>query len=174
MATTIDGSASVTINNGAVLGITSGTAVSLSGTSVDFTGIPSWAKRITVMLAGAKQNNSGANPFKFRLGTSGGIVSSGYVGSAGYFGGAPGSVASSNGFDIYFDTNTYIYSGLLTVTNISGNVWVGAGSFGQTQGYQLVVGAYVDLGATLTQLRFTTANGTNTFTAGTINIMYEG
>jgi hypothetical protein len=174
MAMTLDGSASVTINSGAVLGITSGTAVSLSGTNVDFTGIPSWAKRITVMLAGAKQNNSGANSFKFRLGTSGGVVSSGYVGSSGYFGGAPGSVASSNGFDIYFDTNTYIYSGLLTVTNISGNVWVGAGSFGQTQGYQIVVGAYVDLGAALTQLRFTTANGTNTFTAGTINIMYEG
>lgn len=154
--------------------LTSGTAVaSTSGTAIDFTGIPSWVKRVTITIAGVKQNNSGANPFKFRLGTSGGIVSSGYVGSAGYFGGGPASVPASDGFDVYFDTNTFFYSGSLVLTNVSGNVWVGAGTFGQTQGYQLVAASYIDLGAALTQVRFTTSNGTNTFTAGSINIMYE-
>ena len=154
--------------------LTSGTAVATtSGTAIDLTGIPSWAKRVTVLIAGVKQNNSGGNPFKFRLGTSGGIVSSGYVGSAGYFGGGPASVSASNGFDISFDTNTWVYSGSLVLTNVSGNVWVGAGTFGQNQGYQFIACAYIDLGAALTQVRFTTTNGTNTFTAGSINIMYE-
>ena len=154
--------------------LTSGTAVATtSGTAIDLTGIPSWAKRVTVMIAGVKQNNSGGNPFKFRLGTSGGIVSSGYVGSAGYFGGGPASVSSSDGFDISFDTNTWVYSGSLVLTNVSGNVWVGAGTFGQNQGYQFIACAYINLGAALTQVRFTTNNGTNTFTAGSINIMYE-
>jgi hypothetical protein len=72
MAITIDGSASVTINNGAVLGITSGTAVaSTSGTSIDFTSIPLWVKRITVMFAGVSTN--GTSPFLVQLGDAGGI-----------------------------------------------------------------------------------------------------
>jgi len=72
MALTLDGSASVTINNGAVLGITSGTAVaSTSGTSIDFTGIPSWVKRITVMFDVVSTNGSAI--ILIQLGDSGGI-----------------------------------------------------------------------------------------------------
>ena len=53
MTVTINGSAGVTINSGAVLGLNSATAVSsTSGTSIDFTNIPLWVKRITVMFQG--------------------------------------------------------------------------------------------------------------------------
>ena len=39
--------------------ITAGTAVaSTSGTSIDFTGIPSWVKRITVMFNGVSTNGT--------------------------------------------------------------------------------------------------------------------
>ena len=80
MSVTIDGSASVTINSGAVLGITSGTAVaSTSGTSIDFTSIPSWVKRITVMFQGLSTN--GASEYVVRIGDSSGVAATGYTGA---------------------------------------------------------------------------------------------
>lgn len=154
--------------------ITSGTAVaSTSGTSIDFTGIPSWAKRVTVMLSAVRQNTGGANPFVIRLGTSGGIVATGYVGAQGYVGGGPAATSMNTGFEIYFDTAVNFYGGILTLTNVSSNTWVGSGVFGQNQGYTLQIGGSVDLGATLTQVRVTTINGTHTFVNGLINILYE-
>jgi hypothetical protein len=168
---------SPTINGTPVMGasiLTRGTAVTLSSqTSVDFTSIPSWVKRITVMITGVKQNTGGANPFTFRIGTSGGIVSTGYSGSAGYFGGTPGSTSITAGFEFYFDTAANFYTGSMTITNITGNTWLGVGWFSSTQGYQYVTSAYLALGATLDRVRFTTNNGTNTFTTGTVNILYE-
>ena len=47
MALVLSGDTGVSGNSGALV---SGTAVSASGTAVDFTGIPSWAKRVTVMF----------------------------------------------------------------------------------------------------------------------------
>ena len=52
---------------------TRGTAVSASGTSVDFTGLPSWIKRITVMFQGV--STSGTSNLVVRAGTSAGIDS---------------------------------------------------------------------------------------------------
>jgi hypothetical protein len=98
MAVTIDGSASVTINSGVVLGITSGTAVaSTSGTSIDFTSIPSWVKRITVMFNGV--STSGTSAKIIQLGDSGGVETSGYIGTGTVVGNGSGtSTAMSSGF----------------------------------------------------------------------------
>ena len=58
--------------------LTSGTAqASTSGTAIDFTGIPSWAKRITVMFNGVSTNGT-SNP-QIQLG-SGSPTTSGYTG----------------------------------------------------------------------------------------------
>jgi hypothetical protein len=59
--------------------------------------------------------------------------------------------------------------------NISGNSYVCGSSIGRSDG----IGAYsaggsISLASTLTQIRITTVGGTNTFDAGSINIMYEG
>jgi hypothetical protein len=63
--------------------ITAGTAVaSTSGTSIDFTSIPSWVKRITVMIAGVSTN--GSSIIQIQLGDSGGVETSGYTGTTGY------------------------------------------------------------------------------------------
>ena len=95
--------------------ITSGTAVSASGTSVDFTGIPSTAKRVTVLFTGLSLNTGGVNPITLRLGTSGGIQASGYTGSQGYVGGSPASTNMSAGFDMYADTAAETLSGAITL-----------------------------------------------------------
>jgi hypothetical protein len=170
MPLVLNGTTGVQDNSGAFV---QGTSVTASGTSVTFTSIPSWAKRVTVLFSAVRQNTGGANPFVIRLGTSGGIVSTGYVGAQGYVGGGPAATTMNTGFEIYFDTAIYYYGGMLTLTNISGNTWVGSGVFAQTQAYTFQMGGSVNLGSALTQIRITTINGTHTFTDGIFNILYE-
>jgi hypothetical protein len=175
MAVTIDGSASVTINSGAILGITSGTAVaSTSGTSIDFTGLPSWIKRITVMFQGVSTN--GTSNLRIQIG-GGSVETSGYAGST--FGSAVTSVTNAS-FTSGFDFNdgasaASTRSGSLVILNISSNLWVATGIIGQTdQARTSFTSGNKTTAATLDRVRITTANGTDTFDAGTVNILYEG
>jgi len=156
--------------------ITSGTAVaSTSGTSIDFTGIPATAKRVTILLANV--STTGTVPLTFRLGTSGGIVATGYVGSQGYVGGPPASTNMSTGFELYNDTAAVTYSGqiVLMLVDSATNTWCASGVVGvTTQAYLRYIGGYIALGGTLTQVRMTTTTGSPTFDSGLINIMSEG
>jgi hypothetical protein len=171
MPLVLNGTTGVQDNSGAFV---QGTAVnSTSGTSFTFGSIPSWVKRVTVLFAGVSQTDGGVNPYRIQLGTSGGIVTTGYVGAQGYVGGGPAATSMSAAFEIYHDTPSNLYGGMLTVTNISGNTWVGSGVFGQTQAYTIQIGGSVPLGGALTQIRVTTASGTSAFDAGIINILYE-
>ena len=176
MATTINGSAGVITNSGAVYdGLQLRTAVaSTSGTSIDFTGIPSWVKRITVMLSGV--STSGTSVVEVRLGDSGGIETTGYIGTA--TGTAGAGLASSNlSTGIPFDISgsaTYIKSGNLYLTNLTGNTWTFSATFSDSSAARANhVSGSKTLTDVLTQLRITTVNGTDTFDAGSINIMYE-
>jgi hypothetical protein len=150
--------------------ITQGTAVaSTSGTSIDFTGIPAWAKRITVMLNGVSTNGSSA--VRFQLG-AGAAQATGYVSAS--QNGTSGIGPASAGFDISnFTTASDVRYGYITFVNINGNNWVGTGLFTQTS-LVLVMAGIVALTGTLDRVRITTAGGTDTFDAGSINIMYEG
>ena len=156
--------------------LTSGTAVATtSGTAIDFTGIPSWAQRVTVMIAGVRE--TGTVPITFRLGTSSGVVATGYVGVQGYVGGGPAATHMSTGFEFYNDTASVTFSGafVLTLQDLSTNTWCVSGVVGAVGGspYSRLMGGYIPLGGTLTQVRMTTTTGTPTFNAGSINIMYE-
>ena len=176
MSTVIDGSNSVTINSGAILGITSGTAVaSTSGTSIDFTSIPSWVKRITVILRGVSM--SGTADVLVQLGTSGGIVSTGYVGASSSILTTVATTAYTTGFGIRSGSSSVgaasIITGLMTIDNISTNTWVESfvGTFSATG--TGTSGGDIALGAVLDRVRITTTNGTDTFDAGSVNILYE-
>jgi len=149
--------------------ITSGTAqASTSGTSIDFTSIPSWLKRITVMLNGVSTN--GSSPVRFQLG-AGAAQTTGYVSAS--QNGASAIGPASAGFDISnFTTASDVRYGYITFVNINGNNWVGTGLFTQTS-LVLVMAGIVALSGTLDRVRITTVNGTDTFDAGTINILYE-
>jgi hypothetical protein len=52
-------------------------------------------------------------------------------------------------------------------------VWVSSHTYRQLSTNALFGGGTVTLGGTLDRVRITTVNGTDTFDAGTINILYE-
>lgn len=159
-----------------VSNIQSGTSVaSTSGTSIDFTSIPSWVKRITVILNGVSL--SGTANFRFQLGTSAGIVSTGYVGAATNIQNANptnGAVYAGGGFDLTNNVNLVVQYGTLRIVNITGNTWVADGVFSRTtaaNGADFTAGTVV-LSGTLDRVRVT-STGADTFDAGSINILYE-
>jgi hypothetical protein len=175
MSVIIDGSAGVTTNTGAVYdSIQRATAqASTSGTSIDFTSIPSWVKRITVMFSGV--SGSGTSAYRFQLGTSGGIVSSGYLGAVTQL--ATSTIATSQysaGFDTTGPGATDTCNGSLIITNLTGNTWTVIGNFALGASTRnMLMGGSIALASALTTVRVTTVNGTDTFDAGTINILYE-
>ena len=176
MSTVIDGSASVTINSGAILGITSGTTVATtSGTSIDFTSIPSWVKRVTVMVRGV--STSGTSLPQLQIG-AGSVDTSGYAGANGFFSNGTATVASALGAGILlFNTGwsgTLLLSGNVVLTSMGSNIWTFSGVLGLNSNANVsVVGGDKSLTGSLDRIRLTTVNGTDTFDAGSINILYE-
>ena len=177
MSVIIDGSASVTINSGAVLGITSGTAVaSTSGTSIDFTSIPSWVKRIAVMFSGVSTN--GTSNYIIQIG-SGSVTTSGYLGSALSMTTTITNTAFTAGFGIVNGAGaaTFVVHGMVTLSllNSSTYLWTSSGAVGASDAARAgITGGSITLAGTLDRVRITTVNGTDTFDAGSVNIMYEG
>ncbi len=166
IATMPAGTGTVSVN-GVSSNIVLGTAQnSTSGTSIDFTGIPPWIRRITVMFNSVSTN--GGSPYQIQLGTSGGFVTTGYTSGVNV-------TTSTTGLLVVRNLNSgTLQSGILTIANISGNNWVSSGVVGANGG-NTVESAFgtVPLSGVLDRVRVTTVNGTDVFDAGSINIMYE-
>jgi hypothetical protein len=164
-----------TIEGGTVI---SGTAVaSTSGTSIDFTSIPSWVKRVTIMFVGVSTTGTGNTIIQ--IGTGGSPTTSGYS-SIGSFNGsaANGATSSTAGFVILTDNASDLFHGNITLClqNASTNTWTSSYSLARFQGgtpYGAIGGGSVSLAGVLDNLRVTTPAGTATFDAGSINILYE-
>jgi hypothetical protein len=155
--------------------LTPGTAqASTSGTSIDFTGIPSWVRRVTVMLSGVSTN--GTSILMVQLG-SGSFVTTGYLAAGSGVATTVNTSTSTAGF-IFGNTNRAAdtSNGALVLTNISGTTWVGIGSVylaTTTPQTNFAAGTSPALSGALDRVRITTVGGTDTFDAGSINIMYE-
>lgn len=143
---------------------------STSGTSIDFTGLPSWVKKITVMFSGVSTN--GTSNLLIQLG-AGSVDSSSYGSSAQT---STTSVSASTGFvltgaNLAANTN----SGQIVISLIGSNIFTSFGVLSSTvSGYVSMSSGAKTLSGTLDRVRVTTVNGTDTFDAGTINILYEG
>jgi len=140
---------------------------STSGTAIDFTGIPSWVKRITVMFNGVSHNISGATDLFVQIGTSSTVENTGYLAVS-------DASAFTTAFGIRTQNASFTTKGAMVITTLGSNVWV------------MTTNTYIDtgtgvrngsgsktLGGTLDRVRITTTNN-QTFTAGSVNIMYEG
>ena len=176
VAVTTGGTERMRVDSGGV--ITSGlggmqvisdTAKSATGTSVDFTGIPSWVKRITVMFNGV--STSGTSNLLIQIG-AGSVTTSGYVSTA-YT--SVGAASSTAGFiATQAITAATSQTGLATIVTLGSNLWIAASSLGFSNTSIGNTGnGNITLGGTLDRVRITTVNGTDTFDAGTINILYE-
>ena len=154
--------------------IVSGTTITLTNqTAPDFTGIPSWAKRITVMFNGVGVSSTGN--LLVQLGDSGGYETTGYASSMTYIVNA--TAATSNTSTGFLAGNgggsTFRYSGALTLTTLGSNVWVGTCNFNDNVSTRTFLGSgSKTLSDTLTSLRLF-VDGTQQFNAGTVNIMWE-
>ena len=154
-----------------------GTAVaSTSGKSIDFTGIPAWARRVTVMLNGVSTN--GTSPIVLRLGTSGGIEATGYAAGAFYSPSLNNFRNSSTDIPLSVVSNTAaaaIFDGAVSVMNQTGNTWIASGGIHESVSSSIgvSVAGRKALSAALDRVRITTVGGTDTFDAGTINIAWE-
>jgi hypothetical protein len=158
----------------------SGTAVaSTSGTSIDFTDIPSWVRRVTVMFNGVSSNGNSFT--QVQLG-SGSFATSGYISGANYAGASSVGPGYSSTTGLLAEAGSggagiHIY-GQMTLALIGSNTW--SESFTTSTElsgiYYLMAGGGVSpaLSGHLDRVRITTINGTDTFDAGSINILYEG
>lgn len=146
---------------------------STSGTSIDFTSIPSWVNRITVMFNEVSTN--GTSNKLVQLGTSSGVVSSGYVSTAIRVNTttSTGGTTSTSGFVFSSNIASETISGHVVLTLLGNNIWAASHTGKASTTICLFGGGSVDLGGTLDRVRITTVNGTDAFDAGSINILYE-
>ncbi len=172
------GVTSVNSKTGAVQSVlTLGTAVAASGANIDITGIPSWVRRITVMFNGVGTDLFNPSKYLVQIGDSGGIEDTGYISYSVRMGGS--SVASggteTTGFVINQATTTGAgISGQMIISSFGSNVWTESGFFATTSGGNgMPTGGAKTLSGTLDRIRITTVGGTDTYTTGSINILYE-
>ena len=153
--------------------IVQGTSVaSTSGTSITFTGIPSWVKRVTMMFNGVSTN--GTSLLLVQMG-AGSIEATGYISTANTLTGGVGGANSSStaGMLIYSSLAANTFSGHMLLTSMGSNLWIGSSVGKITTAANIIGGSDKTLSGTLDRVRLTTVNGTDTFDAGSVNILYE-
>jgi hypothetical protein len=155
--------------------INAATAVNTtSGTSIDFTSIPSWVKRITVVASGV--SSSGTSTYMIRIGTAASFLTTGYADAIVSVAGTSSSTLSTTGFSLIngaLAANAYSGQIILTLLDTTSNFWAATSTFNSGGNTLQVGGGGASLADTLTRVRLTTSNGTDTFDAGKVNILYE-
>ena len=172
MSLVLSGDTGVSGNSGALV---AGTAVaSTSGTSIDFTSIPSWVKRITVMFNGV--STSGSTDLLVQIG-AGSVDTTGYQTQRAFIQATSSNSANYITAGIACLANvgaSSVFMGHVVITLLGSNAWVASTNYSQPNSSLSGFGAgSKTLSGTLDRVRITTVNGTDTFDAGSINILYE-
>ena len=141
----------------------------------EFTDVPSWAKRITVMFR--RVSVDGNNPLKVQLGTSSSYFTTNSYSSQSV--NAPGNDVdtATDGFVIMNTNANDLITGQMIITKFSNTAWVATGQFSMnaTAGYgNQCFGdlSYTDPTTVISKIKILT--DANTFDLGEINVMYEG
>lgn len=152
--------------------ITLGTAqATTSGVSKEFTSIPSWVKRITMMFDAVSTN--GTSDLIIQIGSTT-YTTTGYDSSLGAIDGATvGANSNTSGFLISVTPSAYSISGSVVITLMGSNTWAYTSSVRYKSSAVQMAAGRVALSGTLDRIKLLTANGTDAFDAGSINIMYE-
>ena len=146
--------------------------------SVDFTGIPSWVKKITVM--GHAVNLSGTSNVVVRVGNAtDGVVASGYTRQHGYISDAAAADTDAQsdytaGFRFLDGGSIITFVAELLRMDSGGLKWLAKGSAtvdAINDQLQFLCG-FITMSYQLDRIRVTTQNGTDTAT-GNVNVIYE-
>lgn len=151
--------------------MTSETAKSATGTSVDFTSIPSWVKRITVLFNVVSVDSATTGSPIIQIGDSGGLETTGYTGRVldTYYGITP---EFTNGFITYYSSSALVTGTMsATITLIGSNTWIYSMTGVSADGRLWYGSGLKQLSSTLDRLSVKPHAGN--FDAGTINIIYE-
>lgn len=173
MSSSLDGTG-VTFNDGSrfYTATPSLSAVtSITGTQTTITGIPSWARRVTLLFDGV--SSSGSDNYLIQLGTSGGIVTSGYRSNISV---TASTSSTTVGFFVAGNLGSAsTISGMVTIATSGSNVWVESGQLSNdaTGTYMSSTIGRVSLGGVLDRIRITTINAFDTYDGGTVTLMYE-
>jgi hypothetical protein len=176
--TTVSGNATVSGTlqangvTGSVYPLVQGTSqASTSGTSIDFTGIPSWVKRITVMFNGVSTNGTSVKLVQIGAGS---VTTSGYLSSSTTTGTTSSTSTTAAGYAFGTNISTDAIGGIMTIASFGSNVWVSShAAYANSTPQGIFGGGTVTLSGTLDRVRITTVGGTDAFDAGSINILYE-
>jgi len=149
---------------------------STSGTSIDFTSIPSTVKRITICFSDVSTN--GGDNVIIQIGDSGGVETSGYSGTSLFAINTNTCTVGQNtsGARILGQQAAALRHGaiVLQLMNSSTNTWAITGQIGFSgHDWHSSLSYTKSLSAPLDRVRVTTDSGVNTFDAGVINILYE-
>jgi hypothetical protein len=167
----------ITAGSGTSWTISPASTGTVSGTitvvGVDFLSIPSWVKRVTVMMNGV--STSGTSAIVIQIG-AGSVVTTGYNSATGAttFSGSAGMQSATGYFLISSNISaaTFLY-GSAVFSLMGSNTWVCLGIAWSRADTALYSSGTLALGGSLDRVRITTAGGTDTFDAGSINILYE-
>ena len=147
---------------------------STSGTAINFTGIPNWVKRVSIMFDNV--SISGNNYILVRLGTSSGFETTTYRSQLSITNTGSNTANSTIGFIIHYPENASTSTGTMTLSHMGNNLWTSSGTYcwiGSTNS-TIVSGGSKQLSGILDRIQILAFNGTDTFDSGSINIMYEG
>ena len=165
---TYDGSTTTWVASAAPGGgsLTLGTPQTATGqTSITFTGIPSTARRISVLFHGVTNN---ATVIFIRIG-NGSVLTSGYTSICSYGGGAGNT--SSSGFNMNSSSGSNVnnaYSGAVMIYCVSGFNYAANSAF---CGYiSEVMNGYITTSNYIDRVNISSSSA---FNSGTINISYE-
>ena len=136
---------------------------------INFTDIPTSAKKIIVAISGLSTNSTGAVLLQLGYGST--YEATGYSGAVTNQAGT--GAAMTTGFRLI---NTAVaastYHGIITLVNLDGNTWCETGMIGVATGGTWESSGSKSIGSTLTSLRLY-IDGTQLFDAGTVNILCE-
>lgn len=165
-----------TVSNGGVLegggSIVSGTAITTNGAaSYSFNNIPSWAKTIRLVLRNVSTSDNAG--IQLKIGTSGGLVTSGYTGTIHSIDSTTVSAtgALSDAFIVTTIGPALLFSGVIELNEIASNVWVHRSHLGAGGTRSHFSVGELSVGAELTTVQISV--GVGTFDGGTINILYS-
>lgn len=147
---------------------------STSGTAISFTGIPSHAKKVTLLFNGVSTSTDTSILVQLGVGTT--PTTTGYVNGystiATPFDGNSYATTSTAGVPVY-NQAAFTTTGQIVFTNITGNTWLASGAFTVSSGIggQITSGGSIALSGALGMVRATV--GAGAFDLGSMNIVIE-